>query len=215
MPSAFVFEQALPLLRPVVLVDAVVVVARFGDADLEEVGIAEHRVGRRRSRRPSGRRCRRGRCRSTDSAAPAASCRRPDRAACCRPCCRSRPRGTSSSATACPCRRSRRRRSRARRAPARRRAPREKRAAADAAGLRTRIDVVDDRILLRRIEVGRLVHQAVRDRSTPSRAFTVIGIGGFQPVASSLRDVGLLERQRAACRRRRAARRPAATSGFE
>src|SRR3546814_11005699 len=38
-------RQALPLLGPVVLVAAVVVVAAFGDADLDQVRIAEHRAG--------------------------------------------------------------------------------------------------------------------------------------------------------------------------
>ena len=37
---------------------------------------------------------------------------------------------------------------------------------------------------------------------TPSRALTVIGCGGFQPAASSLRDVGLLERSATSFRRR-------------
>ncbi len=40
-------EQPLPLLAPVVLVLAVVVVAGLRDADLEEVRVAEHRVGGR------------------------------------------------------------------------------------------------------------------------------------------------------------------------
>src|SRR3546814_3578828 len=38
-------RQALPLLGPVVLVAAVVVVAAFGDADLEKSRVAEHRAG--------------------------------------------------------------------------------------------------------------------------------------------------------------------------
>ena len=88
-------------------------------------------------------------------------------------------------------------------------ARRREAAAADAAGLRPGIDVVDDRILLRRIEVRRHVHQAVEiglavarlDRDRRRR---------LPPVASELRDVGLLERRRSACRSRRAARRPAA-----
>src|SRR5690606_28567417 len=37
--------QSLPLLGPVVLVAAVVVVAALGDADLEEIRVAEHRTG--------------------------------------------------------------------------------------------------------------------------------------------------------------------------
>ena len=82
-------------------------------------------------------------------------------------------------------------------------------AAAGAAGLRARIHVVDDRILLRRIEVRRTEQQAVdvglavvrrhldRHRRLPA--------GGEQ-----LRDVGLLERQYELLRRHRAAPRQAA-----
>src|SRR5207342_1323930 len=39
--------KALPLLRPVVFVVAVIVVAAFADADLEEIRIREHRIRRR------------------------------------------------------------------------------------------------------------------------------------------------------------------------
>ena len=75
------------------------------------------------------------------------------------------------------------------------------RAAAGAARLRAWIHVVDDRILLRRIEIRRHEHQAVdvglavvrlhldRDRRLPARR-------------QQLRDVGLLERHDQACRRR-------------
>src|SRR3546814_13634158 len=41
-------RQALPLLGPVVLVAAVVVVAAFGDADLEKSRVADHRSEERR-----------------------------------------------------------------------------------------------------------------------------------------------------------------------
>ena len=73
-------------------------------------------------------------------------------------------------------------------------ARRRKTAAPDAARLRTGIDVVDDRIFLRRVEVRRLEHQAVeigdavarlhrdRNRRLPSGR-------------EQLRDVGLLERR--------------------
>ena len=73
-------------------------------------------------------------------------------------------------------------------------ARRRERAAADAAGLRPGIDVVDDRILLRRIERGRLVHQAVEIGHAVARLHgdrrRRLPAGGQQP-----RDVGLLERQ--------------------
>ena len=67
-------------------------------------------------------------------------------------------------------------------------------AAADAAGLRTGIDVVDDRILLRRIERGRLVHQAVEIGDAVARLDgnrqRRLPAGGHQPG-----DVGLFERE--------------------
>ena len=37
-------QQPLPLLAPVVFVAAIVVIAGFGDTDLEEIGVAEHRA---------------------------------------------------------------------------------------------------------------------------------------------------------------------------
>ena len=42
-PIGILHEQALIALAPVVLVVALIVVSRFGDPDLEEIGIAEHR----------------------------------------------------------------------------------------------------------------------------------------------------------------------------
>ena len=38
-------QQPLITLAPVVLVFALVVIARFGDTNLEEIRVAEHRVG--------------------------------------------------------------------------------------------------------------------------------------------------------------------------
>ncbi len=93
-------------------------------------------------------------------------------------------------------------------------ARRGERAAAGAAGLRAGIDVVDDRILLRRIEVRRPEEQAVdvglavvrghldRHRRLPA--------GGEQ-----LGDVGLFERHHQPPVARRAARQRAARRGVE
>ena len=38
-------QQALPLLGPIIFIDAVVVIAGFGDSHLEDVGVTEHGVG--------------------------------------------------------------------------------------------------------------------------------------------------------------------------
>ena len=91
----------------------------------------------------------------------APSCRRPDRAACCRPCRRSRRRGMTSSASACPSRRcSTTMKPSSASACASPRAA-EKLRLPTLPDLRPGIDVVDDRILLRRVEVRRPEQQAV------------------------------------------------------
>ena len=65
-------------------------------------------------------------------------------------------------------------------------ARRRKTAAAHAAGLRARINVVDDRILLRRIEVGGDEHQAVHIRLAVARlhAVTEPAVSSPRPAAS-------------------------------
>jgi hypothetical protein len=63
-------------------------------------------------------------------------------------------------------------------------ARRRKAAAAHAARLRSRINVVDDRILLRRVELVGHEHQAVQIGHAVAR-LQLNGTGGFQPEAIS------------------------------